>query len=52
MLAGRLYIKPVSRTYLIDLAVQGDKPEGLAAILNNIMTVYKETVDSENACPE
>lgn len=46
-LAGRLYIKPVSRTYLIDLAIQGDKPEGLAAILNNIMTVYKETVDSE-----
>jgi succinoglycan biosynthesis transport protein ExoP len=47
LLANSLYIKPVSRTFLIDLAIQGDKPEGLAAILNNIMMVYKDTVDSE-----
>lgn len=47
LLANSLYIKPVSRTFLIDLAIQGNKPEGLAAILNNIMMVYKDTVDSE-----
>ena len=45
MLAQRLYIQPVSRTYLIDIALQGDTPEGLAAILNNIMDVYKKEVD-------
>lgn len=47
LLAQRLYIDPVSRTYLIDMAIQGDKPEGLAAILNNIMAVYKNAVDTE-----
>ena len=47
ILAQRLYIKPVSRTYLIDMAIQGDQPDGLAAILNNIMEIYKFTVDSE-----
>ena len=45
MLAQRLYIQPVSRTYLIDIALQGDTPEGLSAILNNIMDVYKKEVD-------
>ena len=47
LLSQRLYIEPVSRTYLIDMAIQGEKPEGLAAILNNIMTVYKNSVDTE-----
>jgi len=47
LLAGRLYIEPVSRTYLIDMAIQGDKPEGLAPILNEVMDIYKKTVDTE-----
>jgi len=47
LLAQKLYIEPVSRTYLIDMAIQGDSPEGLAPILNEIMDVYKEAVDSE-----
>jgi len=47
MLSHRLYIKPVSRSYLIDIAIQGDNPDGLAAILNAIMDVYKTTVDTE-----
>jgi succinoglycan biosynthesis transport protein ExoP len=46
MLSHRLYIQPVSRTYLIDIALQGDNPEGLAAIINNIMDVYKKEVDT------
>ena len=47
LLANRLYIEPVNRTYLIDMAIQGDSPEGLAPVLNEIMDVYKETVDTE-----
>ncbi len=47
MLSQMLYIKPVNRSYLIDLAIQGENPDGLAAILNNIMEVYKTTVDAE-----
>jgi len=47
MLSQRLYIEPVSRTYLIDMAIQGDTPEGLAAILNNVMEVYKKEVDEQ-----
>ena len=47
ILAHRLFIDPISRTYLIDMAIQGDKPEGLAAILNNVMGVYKNSVDTE-----
>lgn len=47
LLAHKLYIEPLSRTYLIDMAIQGDNPEGLAPVLNNIMDVYKETVDTE-----
>ena len=42
-----LYIKPISRSYLIDIALQGKSPAGLAEILNNIMDVYKEHIDSE-----
>ncbi len=45
ILSQSLYIQPVSRTYLIEIALQGDNPKGLAAILNNIMDVYKKEVD-------
>lgn len=47
ILSGRLYIRPVHRTFLIDLAIQGDRPDGLAAILNELMRAYKDTVDAE-----
>ena len=47
LLAKRLFVAPISRTYLIGLAIQGDSPDGLAPVLNEIMDVYKETVDSE-----
>jgi succinoglycan biosynthesis transport protein ExoP len=47
LLSQRLFVEPVSRTYLIDMAIQGDYPEGLAPILNNIMEVYKDSVDTE-----
>jgi len=47
LLARKLYIEPVSRTYLIDMAIQGDSPEGLSPVLNEIMDTYKETVDTE-----
>jgi polysaccharide biosynthesis transport protein len=47
LLARKLFIEPLNRTYLIDMAIQGDNPEGLAPVLNEIMDVYKETVDTE-----
>ena len=47
LLSRRLFIEPVSRTYLIDMAIQGDTPDGLAPILNEVMDVYKKTVDAE-----
>ena len=47
LLSRRLFIEPVSRTYLIDMAIQGDTPDGLAPILNEVMDVYKNTVDTE-----
>ena len=47
LLSHRLFIEPVNQTYLIDMAIQGDTPEGLAPILNEVMDVYKNTVDTE-----
>ena len=47
LLARRLYVKPIARSHLIDIALQGNSPVGLAEILNNIMDVYIETVRAE-----
>lgn len=43
---ARLYIKPIRNTHLIEMAIQGNTRAGLADILNNIMDVYKEQVDT------
>ena len=42
LLAPRLYINPISGTYLIELAIQGNTPEGLAPVLNTLMAVYRQ----------
>lgn len=47
ILANKIYIKPISRSHFIDIALQGHSPVGLAEILNNLMEIYKENVDSE-----
>lgn len=47
MLDKRLYAKPISRSHLMNLALQGRNPEGLAELLNNIMTVYIERMEYE-----
>lgn len=47
LLSSRLFIRPITGTYLMELAIQGNTPEGLAPVLNNIMDVYKENSDAE-----
>ncbi|MDM8541814.1 hypothetical protein QUF90_12070 [Desulfococcaceae bacterium HSG9] len=48
ILANILYVKPISRSHLIDLAIQGNSEIGVAEILNHIMDVYIEIMDDEN----
>lgn len=45
LLNARLYIKPINSTHLIELGLQGNHKEGLAPILNHIMSTYKKEAD-------
>ena len=47
ILDKRLYAKPISRSHLMNLALQGQSPDGLAELLNNILKVYIEHIEYE-----
>ena len=47
LLQGMLQVKHRNRTHLIDLTLQGGKPEGLAPIINTVMNSFIQTVQKE-----
>lgn len=47
ILEKNLYIEPIYGSHLIDLAIHGNSSVGLAEILNNLMAVYKKSLESE-----
>ena len=47
LLERMLQVKHRNRTHLIDLSLQGGKPEGLAPIINAVMTSFIQTVQKE-----
>ena len=42
-----IQISPVSRTHLVKLSIQGPKKEGLAPLLNTLMTTYLSKMERE-----
>jgi len=44
-----IIIKPLSGTHLIEITASGDKPDGLAPLLNKLMIVYLNKVRSSNS---
>lgn len=49
LLSQRLAVFPIRETHIIQLYLKGSKPEGLAEIINNIIKVYLEKIDNEEA---
>lgn len=48
MLRGRVQIKPVSQTHLIQLTLEGDRQFGLDGALNSIMDAYLDKLTEED----
>jgi polysaccharide biosynthesis transport protein len=46
-LAGALEVRPVPDTYLITVGLEGPKPEGLAEVVNSVLTTYVEIQKKE-----
>jgi Mrp family chromosome partitioning ATPase len=46
-LAGALIVSPLPETYQVNVGLRGDRPEGLAEIVNTLLDVYVSTQKSE-----
>ena len=49
ILKSQLYIDWIRSSHIIELGLQGPRPEGLAPILNAIMTTYQRSLNAKNA---
>lgn len=48
ILQNQLYIDFISSSHIIELGLQGPKPEGLAPILNAVMAIYQQSLHTKN----